>query len=92
MFILSFSKVIFTNIGSTLHFISQESLRVLPPVPMTFRQAGKSDYIDGVLVPKGTIFYIPVCFGIYVFHQSTDTPQIRGINTAKETWGEDAEE
>ncbi|KAF7967470.1 hypothetical protein HWV62_34115 [Athelia sp. TMB] len=59
-----------------LDCVIQESLRVLPPVPMTFRQAGKSDYIDGVLVPKGTIFYIP----------------IRGINTAKETWGEDAEE
>lgn len=39
---------------------SQESLRVFPPVPMTFREAGKSDYIDGVYVPAGTIFYIPV--------------------------------
>lgn len=39
-----------------------ESLRVLPPVPMTFRQAAKTDYIDGVLVPKGTIFYVPVRF------------------------------
>lgn len=27
---------------------------------MTFREAGKSDYIDGVYVPAGTIFYIPV--------------------------------
>jgi hypothetical protein len=27
---------------------------------MTFRQAAKSDFIDGVFVPKGTIFYIPV--------------------------------
>lgn len=39
---------------------SQESLRVYPPVPMTFREAAKSDYIDGVFVPKGTYFYIPV--------------------------------
>jgi hypothetical protein len=38
--------------------------------------AGKTDYIDGVLVPKGTIFYIP----------------IRVVNTWKEIWGEDAEE
>lgn len=34
----------------------------MPPVPMTFRQAAKTDYIDGVLVPEGTLFYIPVCF------------------------------
>ena len=40
---------------------SQESLRLMPPVPMTFRKAGKTDYIDGVLVPEGTLFYIPVC-------------------------------
>jgi cytochrome P450 len=39
-----------------------ESLRVLPPVPMTFRKALKTDYIDGVLVPEGTILYIPVRF------------------------------
>lgn len=39
---------------------SQESLRVMPPVPMTFRQAAKTDIIDGVVVPKGTFFYIPV--------------------------------
>jgi hypothetical protein len=37
-----------------------ESLRVLPPVPMSFRQAAKTDYIEGYLIPKGTIFYIPV--------------------------------
>jgi len=34
----------------------------MPPVPMTFRQAVKTDYIDGVLVPEGTLFYIPVRF------------------------------
>lgn len=37
-----------------------ESLRLLPPVPMTFRQAAKSDWIDGFWVPKGTLFYVPV--------------------------------
>lgn len=37
-----------------------ESLRVFPPVPMTMRKAGKGDYIDGVWVPKGTLFYIAV--------------------------------
>jgi len=32
----------------------------MPPVPLTVRVAAKTDYIDGVLVPKGTLFYIPV--------------------------------
>ncbi|KAF5367336.1 hypothetical protein D9615_010281 [Tricholomella constricta] len=59
-----------------LDCVVMESLRVLPPVPMTFRRAAKTDYIDGVLVPKGTIFYIP----------------IRVVNTSKDLWGEDAEE
>jgi hypothetical protein len=43
---------------------------------MGVRQAGKTDYIDGVLVPKGTYLYIP----------------IRVVNTWKEIWGDDAEE
>ncbi|KAH0589123.1 hypothetical protein H2248_004891 [Termitomyces sp. 'cryptogamus'] len=59
-----------------LDCVVMESLRVLPPVPMTFRSAKKTDYIDGVLVPKGTIFYIP----------------IRVVNTWKSIWGEDAED
>ncbi|PPQ67620.1 hypothetical protein CVT26_006830 [Gymnopilus dilepis] len=59
-----------------LECVVQESLRLMPPVPMTFRKAGKTDYIDGVLVPEGTLFYIP----------------IRVVNTWKEVWGEDAEE
>ena len=37
-----------------------ESLRVMPPVPMTLRQADKDDWIDGTFIPKGTLFYIPV--------------------------------
>lgn len=39
---------------------SMESLRIFPPVPMTVRQAAKSDFVDGVWVPKGTLFYIAV--------------------------------
>ncbi|KAJ4479334.1 cytochrome P450 [Lentinula aciculospora] len=57
------------------HVFSQESLRLYPPVPMTFRQAGTTDYVDGVLVPKRTLYYIP----------------IRVVNTLKDVWGEDAE-
>ncbi|KAI5117975.1 hypothetical protein M0805_004908 [Coniferiporia weirii] len=59
-----------------LDHVVLESLRVYPPVPMTMRKAGKSDYIDGVWIPKGTLFYIA----------------IRVINTYKGFWGEDAEE
>ncbi|KXN85180.1 Cytochrome P450 3A29 [Leucoagaricus sp. SymC.cos] len=59
-----------------LDCVVMESLRVLPPVPMTFRKAAKDDYIDGVLVPAGTILYIP----------------IRVINTWQAIWGPDAEE
>lgn len=59
-----------------LDCVVMESLRVMPPVPLTIRVADKTDYIDGVLVPKGTALVIP----------------IRVVNTWKEIWGEDAEE
>ncbi|KAJ6494059.1 cytochrome P450 [Mycena vitilis] len=59
-----------------LDCVVNESLRVLPPVPLTMRVAEKTDYIDGVLVPKGTVITLP----------------IRVINTWKQVWGEDAEE
>ncbi|CAA7259771.1 unnamed protein product [Cyclocybe aegerita] len=58
-----------------LDCVVMESLRVMPPVPLTVRVAAKTDYIDGVLVPKGTLITIP----------------IRVVNTWKEVWGEDAE-
>ncbi|KAI0688622.1 cytochrome P450 [Cytidiella melzeri] len=59
-----------------LNHVVMESLRVFPPVPMTIRQAQKGDYVDGVWIPKGTLFYVG----------------IRVINTYKGFWGEDAEE
>ncbi len=37
-----------------------ESLRVMPPVPLTVRKTAKTDYIEGVLVPKGTLLHICV--------------------------------
>jgi len=61
---------------SWLDCVVLESLRVMPPVPLTSRMAEKTDYIDGVLVPKGTFLTIP----------------IRVVNTWKVVWGEDAEE
>lgn len=33
---------------------------MFPPVPMTMRRAAKGDYVDGVWIPKGTMFYIAV--------------------------------
>ncbi|KAL1746407.1 cytochrome P450 [Schizophyllum fasciatum] len=59
-----------------LECVVMESLRLMPPVPMTFRKAAKTDHIDGVLVPKGTIFYVP----------------IRVVNTMRAFWGPDAED
>ncbi|KAJ7711568.1 cytochrome P450 [Mycena metata] len=59
-----------------LDCVVNESLRVLPPVPLTLRCAEKTDHVGGLLVPKGTLINIP----------------IRVINTWKEVWGEDAEE
>ncbi|KAF8875065.1 cytochrome P450 [Infundibulicybe gibba] len=59
-----------------LDCVVMESLRIMPPVPVTGRVAAKTDYVDGILVPKGTLFYIP----------------IRVVNTWKVVWGEDAEE
>ncbi|TFK57630.1 cytochrome P450 [Heliocybe sulcata] len=53
-----------------------ESLRVLPPVPVTNRISGTGFWLNDVWVPKGTLFCLP----------------IRAINTWKEVWGDDAEE
>ncbi|KAF9047074.1 cytochrome P450 [Hymenopellis radicata] len=59
-----------------LDCVIMEGLRVMPPVPITVRKAAKTDYIEGVLVPKGTLLHI--C--------------IRNINTWDAIWGDDAEE
>jgi cytochrome P450 len=37
-----------------------ESLRVIPPVPLTVRTTAREDYIDGVRIPMGTIVVVPV--------------------------------
>lgn len=54
--------ILFFFFGLETRCDRMEGLRLFPPVPMTFRQAAKTDYIDGVLVPKGTLLYIPVRF------------------------------
>lgn len=45
-----------------------ESLRVLPPVPMTIRKVKRGDWVDGIYLPQGTLLYIPVSF-ISVYKQ-----------------------
>ncbi|EKM75454.1 hypothetical protein AGABI1DRAFT_132240 [Agaricus bisporus var. burnettii JB137-S8] len=59
-----------------LDCVVMESMRVMPPVPLTVRIAKETGVIDGIVIPKGTMFYIP----------------IRVVNTWKVIWGEDAEE
>ncbi|KAJ7503403.1 cytochrome P450 [Mycena galericulata] len=59
-----------------LDCVINESLRVLPPVSDPVRVAAKTGYIDGLLVPKGTVFNIPIPV----------------INKWKGVWGDDAEE
>ncbi|KAM6491116.1 Cytochrome P450 [Amanita muscaria] len=59
-----------------LDCVVMETLRLFPPIPIDQRVAGKTDYIGDVLVPKGTVIYIP----------------ISAINTYKGTWGDDAAE
>ncbi|KIJ32712.1 hypothetical protein M422DRAFT_35753 [Sphaerobolus stellatus SS14] len=56
--------------------VIMESLRLFPPVPMTFRKVAQDDWVDGVFLPKGTLLYIP----------------IRVVNTYEEIWGSDAKE
>ncbi|KAF9269706.1 cytochrome P450 [Marasmius fiardii PR-910] len=65
-----------------LDCVIMESLRVMPPVPITVRRVAKTDHIEGILVPKGTLIWIP----------ASPRASIRVVNTWKQIWGEDAEE
>jgi cytochrome P450 len=59
-----------------LDAVVKESMRLIPPVPMTTRVAREDDVIDGYFIPKDTnIFLCPA-----ITHQM------------KEYWGDDAEE
>ncbi|KAJ7624697.1 cytochrome P450 [Roridomyces roridus] len=59
-----------------LDCVVNESTRLFPPIAHTSRVTTKDDYVEGVLLPKGTLVNIP----------------IRAISTQKRLWGEDAEE
>jgi cytochrome P450 len=37
-----------------------ESLRVMPPVPFTVRIAKETGIVEGIIIPAGTLIYIPV--------------------------------
>ncbi|KAK9355127.1 cytochrome P450 [Lipomyces doorenjongii] len=57
-----------------LNNVCRESLRLIPPVPVTSRLAAEDTMVDGVLVKKGTLIFIV----------------ITAINRLKSLWGEDA--
>ncbi|KIY67416.1 cytochrome P450 [Cylindrobasidium torrendii FP15055 ss-10] len=59
-----------------LDCVIMESLRVMPPVPLTTRKAKQDLFVEGHLIPKNTLTIIPI-------HQ---------VNTWKAVWGEDAEQ
>ncbi|KAF8587077.1 cytochrome P450, partial [Ramaria rubella] len=59
-----------------LDCVVMESLRILPPVPMSIRKVARGDWVDGVYMPKGTLLYIP----------------IRVVNTWSKIWGDDSQE
>lgn len=59
-----------------LDCVLMETLRVFPAIPLDGCVANKTDYVGDILVPKGTVIYIPIAIA----------------NTYKGTWGEDAEE
>ncbi|KAF9446284.1 hypothetical protein P691DRAFT_673969, partial [Macrolepiota fuliginosa MF-IS2] len=42
-----------------LEWLDRIVSRVLPPVSMTIHQAAKTDYINRILTPQGTILYVP---------------------------------
>jgi cytochrome P450 len=72
-----------------------ESLRVMPPIPAVSRIAKEDGVLDGMTVPKGTYFYIPVSMSRYQGVNKIKKvifSKFRVINTLKDTWGEDAEE
>ncbi|KAK0443842.1 cytochrome P450 [Armillaria borealis] len=59
-----------------LDCVINESLRLFPPIPMTFRKSMKDDHLDGKFVPKGTLIYVP----------------IRAVGWLKSVWGDDVAE
>ncbi|KAK9430534.1 cytochrome P450 [Lipomyces doorenjongii] len=58
-----------------LNNVCRESLRLIPPVPVTSRLAAEDTVVDGVLVKKGTLIRI----------------SIAAINQLKSFWGEDTD-
>lgn len=56
--------------------VCRESLRYIPPIPMTVREAKEDDYLGGYFVPKGTTVYVLA----------------NAINRLPQYWGETADE
>lgn len=58
-----------------LHNVCRESLRCIPPIPLTIRQSLVDEQLAGYHVPAGTVMWIP----------------INAINRLAEHWGQDAD-
>ena len=58
------------------HNVCRESLRYIPPIPMTVREALNDDVLGGYFVPKGTTVYVLA----------------NAINRLPSYWGETADE
>ncbi|KAJ3329431.1 hypothetical protein HDU76_007926 [Blyttiomyces sp. JEL0837] len=58
-----------------LDAVAKESMRVIPPVPITIRVTAQDDVLDGYKIPKGTVIAI--------------SPRV--VQSLEEYWGEDAD-
>ncbi|KAK0202604.1 cytochrome P450 [Desarmillaria ectypa] len=58
-----------------LDCVIMESLRVMPPIPTTVRKTATTDYIDGVLVPEGTL--LQICINTWKHVWGEDAEEFR---------------
>lgn len=67
------------DVINSLHLLNnvcKETMRLIPPVPMTNRISVKDVVLNSHFIPKGTVFFIP----IVLMHHS------------RQIWGDDATE
>jgi len=70
------AKMIDPDLLPYLSNVCRESLRFIPPIPMTVREALHDDVIEGYKIPSGTVLYMLA----------------NAINYMKWFWGDDCEE
>nr|CAG8435818.1 9006_t:CDS:2 [Entrophospora candida] len=64
-----------------LNAVCKETLRLAPPAPITVRESAKDTIINGYLVPKGTIIFVP----IFTVHNMASTwgPDVREFKPSR---------